>query len=347
MAFNMIQQTTPAGPRPLFVIIREDGSFVPLIAVDELPYEVQVMNVPRRLAGHQLTDMKILGQLPRTGIDYEVRIHAKQPGHAGQGMANAFNVPGGSHSQTVMTRPPPTRGRSLTYKQTYNSQVARPFHKTSKATWSGKPSNDSKKVYCTYWLRTGECDYMQQGCRFKHEMPDFETLKSLGFREVPKWWTDSQTGANANADTKTATKPAIGSESRRAAPPQQNIQTPSKGTFKTATELSHILDKDNAGGLKSPLLPEPSPSSGSKKSASHLDLSSPSGPAGVPIKEPTTPRKQTGEASDSSGSSSVVHPRHFTNPPLKPSPERIKVEKMHEEMARLAMEQGKNGIEKQ
>ena len=49
-------------------------------------------------------------------------------------------------------------------------------------------SND--KVYCTHWIRHGECDYIQQGCRYKHEMPYRATLQSIGFRTVPRWWQE-------------------------------------------------------------------------------------------------------------------------------------------------------------
>jgi hypothetical protein len=49
-------------------------------------------------------------------------------------------------------------------------------------------SND--KVYCTHWIRHGECDYIQQGCRYKHEMPNRATLQSIGFRTVPRWWQE-------------------------------------------------------------------------------------------------------------------------------------------------------------
>lgn len=49
-----------------------------------------------------------------------------------------------------------------------------------------------KKVYCMYWLRKGECDYMQEGCRYKHEMPvDEETRLKIGIREIPWWFTVS------------------------------------------------------------------------------------------------------------------------------------------------------------
>lgn len=51
---------------------------------------------------------------------------------------------------------------------------------------------NGKKVYCTYWIARGECHYAQQGCKFKHEMPNLETLeKIMGRRSFPKWWLES------------------------------------------------------------------------------------------------------------------------------------------------------------
>ena len=45
------------------------------------------------------------------------------------------------------------------------------------------------KEYCNYWMRHGECDYVQQGCKFKHEFPsDREKLAALGFRDYPEWY---------------------------------------------------------------------------------------------------------------------------------------------------------------
>ncbi|KAF1957138.1 hypothetical protein CC80DRAFT_535069 [Byssothecium circinans] len=52
---------------------------------------------------------------------------------------------------------------------------------------SGVEPDPSKKEYCTYWIRHGECDYMAQGCKYKHEMPPIDVLRKLGFRETPKW----------------------------------------------------------------------------------------------------------------------------------------------------------------
>ena len=48
-----------------------------------------------------------------------------------------------------------------------------------------------KKVYCTHWIRTGECDFMQQGCMFKHVIPDLATLLTLGYRSYPRWFREA------------------------------------------------------------------------------------------------------------------------------------------------------------
>nr|OQO22298.1 hypothetical protein B0A51_10213 [Rachicladosporium sp. CCFEE 5018] len=55
---------------------------------------------------------------------------------------------------------------------------------------SGTAPDQEKKVYCTHWIRHGECDYTQQGCLYKHEMPDKATLESIGFRTVPRWYLE-------------------------------------------------------------------------------------------------------------------------------------------------------------
>lgn len=55
---------------------------------------------------------------------------------------------------------------------------------------AGTPGTFGKKVYCTHWIRWGECDYTQQGCLYKHEMPDELTLNSIGIRTIPKWFRD-------------------------------------------------------------------------------------------------------------------------------------------------------------
>jgi len=51
-----------------------------------------------------------------------------------------------------------------------------------------KPQRE--KVYCDKWVHEGVCAFNQQGCKFKHEMPnDKETQHTLGlFHGYPAWW---------------------------------------------------------------------------------------------------------------------------------------------------------------
>lgn len=55
---------------------------------------------------------------------------------------------------------------------------------------SGREPDLGRKVYCTYWVSSGECNYTQQGCLYKHEMPDRATLAKIGFRTIPRWWQE-------------------------------------------------------------------------------------------------------------------------------------------------------------
>ena len=84
---------------------------------------------------------------------------------------------------------------------------------------SPKSSYEQKdKIYCSYWIRSGECDYTQQGCRYKHEMPDKATLASIGFRTVPRWWQEKvaiQLGQSAIPTVGPAMKPAGWLKQRR------------------------------------------------------------------------------------------------------------------------------------
>ncbi|KAF2215867.1 hypothetical protein CERZMDRAFT_94255 [Cercospora zeae-maydis SCOH1-5] len=55
---------------------------------------------------------------------------------------------------------------------------------------SGIVPDQDKKVFCTHWIMTGDCKFVQQGCRYKHEMPSEASLKELGIRHTPRWWLE-------------------------------------------------------------------------------------------------------------------------------------------------------------
>ncbi len=41
---------------------------------------------------------------------------------------------------------------------------------------------EKRQMYCTHFIRHGRCGYRQQGCKYKHEMPDEETKMNWGFK---------------------------------------------------------------------------------------------------------------------------------------------------------------------
>ncbi|KAK0752291.1 hypothetical protein B0T18DRAFT_426794 [Schizothecium vesticola] len=56
------------------------------------------------------------------------------------------------------------------------------------------PPQRRVKIYCDKWVHEGICAFTQQGCKYKHEMPqDKATQHSLGlFHGLPAWWRKQQ-----------------------------------------------------------------------------------------------------------------------------------------------------------
>jgi len=52
--------------------------------------------------------------------------------------------------------------------------------------------NMNRKKWCSHWIRHGECNFTQQGCIFKHEMPDLPILQKIGFLRVPEWYRQKE-----------------------------------------------------------------------------------------------------------------------------------------------------------
>ncbi|KAG8529453.1 uncharacterized protein KY384_006090 [Bacidia gigantensis] len=57
----------------------------------------------------------------------------------------------------------------------------------SKTKDAATPGYFGKKKFCTYWIRTGNCDYIQEGCKYLHVIPDEETRLRIGIRDMPRW----------------------------------------------------------------------------------------------------------------------------------------------------------------
>jgi len=44
------------------------------------------------------------------------------------------------------------------------------------------------KLYCTHWMRTGNCDFTQQGCKYQHMFPAPCLMAELGYDNYPGWF---------------------------------------------------------------------------------------------------------------------------------------------------------------
>ncbi|KAL9059163.1 MAG: hypothetical protein Q9162_001381 [Coniocarpon cinnabarinum] len=194
--------------RPGWYISRGNGVFVPLIAADELPEEVRLKGLSARLSRDDIyrtgidQSSEYLGEVFSNGFvfknvvddpSFEKRKDClKDLAELSISEANAVNV-GRDHmdslrgpkEQTVQRSPPAHGDKHLNCNiDGIGPTSHRPFPP------SGREPDASRKVYCTHWIRTGECDYIQQGCYYKHEMPGRRTLQEIGFRKVPRWWQE-------------------------------------------------------------------------------------------------------------------------------------------------------------
>ena len=125
----------------------------------------------------------------------------------------------------------------------------------------GVNPDPSKREYCTHWLRRGECDYTQQGCRYKHEIPDLKKLREIGFREVPRWYSE-KTGISPrksswrrqdmdrdNNDRQLSIEPPISHgfrpptlTNRGEEPHSDRMESPAPQIVRAAVEIGDLID---------------------------------------------------------------------------------------------------------
>ncbi len=200
-------------PQPEYYLERMDGSLTALIEVDQLPASIKILNIPKNLTLAQTKKLKWLGLRPR-GPVYSVAVLDNHSSHPEQRLHPSDPIKEDNHFEREGKE---IRG-SVSNKEAHSSQLGRsdqsftsleidsllnnqnvrssaptsvansirtpPVHPFS----ASGPQKQLKKIYCTYWLRNGTCHFLQDGCKFKHEMPDNATLHEIGFRETPRWY---------------------------------------------------------------------------------------------------------------------------------------------------------------
>ncbi|OKL64037.1 hypothetical protein UA08_00598 [Talaromyces atroroseus] len=195
--------------RPQFFLVRENNAITPLIALDELPNEISIHGVPRNMNVSDTRGMTSVGTVPTRGVYYIVDGH-----HCSVGITEAKND---SFALTTFYG----KGKGRHYDKKHDGSTDKPA-----------------KVYCSYWIRTGECDFEQQGCRYKHIMPtDIETLETIGLQEIPAWYRDKHN------------IPSLRSRSRVGASYTQNNWRKRAAPMK-AIEYGHGKEKSDVRSIK-------------------------------------------------------------------------------------------------
>ncbi|KAJ5679640.1 hypothetical protein N7462_007884 [Penicillium macrosclerotiorum] len=192
--------------RPSFFCTRPNGVLTPLVAVDDLPSHIIIRGVSRTLTAGDTQGMTSCGvAAPRSepwtidgtvppvqgvaneddlaelqavllkimaddNIASHLRLSIKDILYRGLNSSWAIEGPTVNPMTAIQSNIPGYYGNNGSHKhQAYNS----------------------KKEYCSYWIRHGECDYQQQGCLYKHEMPtDPAMLEKLGLRDIPRWYRE-------------------------------------------------------------------------------------------------------------------------------------------------------------
>ncbi|KAK5105472.1 hypothetical protein LTS08_001749 [Lithohypha guttulata] len=217
--------------RARFYFLRSDGCPVPLIAMDELPQSIQIEGVPRILSVEDIAQTNMVAAPGKHEARHELhRIIDINKNSA----LSAFNQrqshdclnPAAAEFVGSKTQPPAADTDLTAPGKSYgvaeqkpgstgfqpistpvNEQSEEPFSKFGPLSqWQSMSDSDSrlppkgKKAYCSHWMSTGECDYAQQGCLYKHIMPmDLDTLNHLGFQDIPKWFREKHGIGRMNA----------------------------------------------------------------------------------------------------------------------------------------------------
>ena len=206
-------QTEPL--RPQLFVTRQNGTMIPLVAVDELPSTMSIRGVPRTLSPHDISGMTGVGTFNSRHRQYVIDGDRSLMGSSfampttrppkndlpwAPCRTSVFPTPSVCPTPPVFPTPPKAYGIEEQPPSTPKTPFANmppstsepsdlpPFHNLDELPIGRAPGI---KEYCSYWLRHGECDYAQQGCLYRHEMPlDRSTLEKLGLRDIPRWYRE-------------------------------------------------------------------------------------------------------------------------------------------------------------
>jgi hypothetical protein len=196
-------------PRLTYFITRNNNTPVPLIPADELPITVKLQHIPRVLAPEDTYGLQYVGNAPYAGKMFQIEQDGiASPFLAPDAMARQKRPVSMPQSVTPWRRTDPDSSPSVIdaiLRSEVGAEAAdRVGYRTNTKTPppSGILPDQDKKVFCTHWIMTGDCKFVQQGCRYKHEMPTEGKLKELGIRHVPRWWLEQNSAIKLGRNMK-------------------------------------------------------------------------------------------------------------------------------------------------
>jgi len=162
---------------PRYTILRNDVEVL-FSPTDQLPDHLQGLPYRLELSLRDAEGWKSVGvtHLPASMISFQVSA-ALHPDQSVPSVKTRFRAPDHSvRNDAVITE---QASHSVRQKAPSSLKPTEP---------PGAERDPPKKEYCTYWIRHNSCDFMQEGCKYKHEMPGPKKLQELGFPEVPQWY---------------------------------------------------------------------------------------------------------------------------------------------------------------
>ena len=268
-------------PQPFFWIRRNGDTYVPLIPLDELPPGVSIRGISATKDWLDIShgEMRFLGDHDNhDGVYYVVEV---QDNNSESEDSSTTPTKMNAGIDQIQVRPLPSLTSTETFADRDQARIDNIIHgrddspeysqpETAHGTpkYQGNPGTLGKKVYCTYWIRTGNCNYMQEGCKYKHEIPpDDETRLAIGVRTYPTWPREDPVTAPRPPPIKVfqVLKPEIqGSWRRQEAADAQVKSSGSQKTFLRTAPLESSVPNSGSSQTQSSASP-PAKFSGSRQ----------------------------------------------------------------------------------
>ncbi|KAL3420809.1 Tubulin-specific chaperone E [Phlyctema vagabunda] len=233
-------EPTPTEKGPGHFLVRNTGEVVPLIPVDELSSDVEVIGVPRSLDLTATVGMLNLGLIRSTGHVYSI-IQKKGEGEKSKAHEN-------KEREKLVIKPTTSTRFSSSPKV-----EASPKHIYSGlgGLAASRHRPRSPVQTCKHWCAHGICKWGQQ-CRYLHIMPmTLSGLREAGLNDWPVWYRNLNPGYFH--DEAMLAQPPDQSHSRRAdccAHSHHQHSPHARGlgaSSRRAAAVAHIRDDERAG----------------------------------------------------------------------------------------------------